>query len=659
MPALPFRQPLAAGLLVVAPLVLSVALPGALSAQTILTISPQQCVWRAGYDPAWAAPNLDESGWQPYANWKLNPAEPRIWIRCHRDLSSLRAVDQPALQVTLYAAYQVFANNRLIGAAGNLENGRFTMNAVHDWPLAPAAAPSSTIALRITRRIDSSVPVGTLPPLQIEAGDEPVLHDRRDALAFNQIRARIVPSVCFSIIGILGLILLGLWMNDRSRHELFLLSLACLSLAPIYLDYFSAAALLAYSATAYFAIWSVFAAINNVARTLFFFSVAGRRVPFLFWILMGLATFAYSVTFAIPLFPAPQALWLDALRSGLVARGSAPVAILECTAPFIALLRWKGLTFRMKPIAALCAVWGATMMAFFALRFTGTQIPGIPDLEARWGILMADVEAVATLCVVVALLALLSREQQETTRERAVLAGEMLAASEIQRMLAPTVIEAAPGFRADVAFRPMREVGGDFYLCRVLCDGRQRVLIGDFSGKGAAAAMAATLLLGAAAARDSDSPANLLAHLSRVLLENHLSGFATCLCADIAPDGLVTFANAGHLPPYRDGREIELESGLPLGIASAIEYSQSALALSPGEFLTFLSDGVVEARNRSGELFGFDRACAISTESAQNIADAAQRFGQEDDITVLTLKLVSAGSEATYPDEPVPAPASV
>jgi hypothetical protein len=617
--------------------------PPAAFGESIVDISANQCAWRAGDDLHWAAPNFDETGWQPYSSWNLNPSQPSIWVRCHLDLSSLGAAKQPALQVTLYAAYQLFVDGRRIGAVGNLQSGAFTMNAVSNWPLAPGAAQSSTIALRITRRIDSSVPVGTLPPLQVLAGDEPVLRDRRDALAFNQIRARIVPSVCFSIIGILGLILLGLWMNDRSRRELFLLSLACLSLAPIYLDYFGAAALLAYSATAYFALWSVFAAINNVARTLFFFAVAGRRVPLLFWILMGLATLAYSVTFAIPLFPAPQALWLDSLRSGLVARGSAPVAILECTAPFIALLRWRGLTFRMKPLAVLCAIWGATMMAFFALRFTGTQIPGIPDLEARWGILMADVEAIATLCVVVALLALLSREQQQTARERAVLAGEMRAASEIQRMLAPSTFDAAPGIQIDVAFRPMRDVGGDFYLCRMLSGGGQRVLVGDVSGKGTAAAMAAALLMGGAAARDADSPASLLTHLNRVLRESHVGGFATCLCADFSAAGMVTLANAGHLAPYRSGQEVSVQSGLPLGIVTAPEaYEERSFTLEPGETLTFLSDGVVEARNAGGELFGFERTREISMQSAEQIANVAHAFGQEDDITVLTLSFQPA-----------------
>jgi sigma-B regulation protein RsbU (phosphoserine phosphatase) len=126
----------------------------------------------------------------------------------------------------------------------------------------------------------------------------------------------------------------------------------------------------------------------------------------------------------------------------------------------------------------------------------------------------------------------------------------------------------------------------------------------------------------------------------------NLGGFATCLCADISSDGMLTLANAGHLAPYRNGEEIALESCLPLGITAFAEFSETSLHLASGDQLTFLSDGVVEAQNHERELFGFDRTCQISTQSAEDIARAAQQFGQEDDITVLTLTF--AGAEAIH-----------
>ncbi len=163
--------------------------------------------------------------------------------------------------------------------------------------------------------------------------------------------------------------------------------------------------------------------------------------------------------------------------------------------------------------------------------------------------------------------------------------------------------------------------------------------------------MAAALLLGAAEERDGDSPGTLRGHLNRVLRRTGIGGFATCLCADIAPNGMVTMANAGHLPPYLRGQELALASGLPLGISKGSEsgYEQTQWRLADDETLTFLSDGVVEARNAAGELFGFERAAAISSESPQHVAQIAQQFGQEDDTTVLALRRMVAGEQFATP----------
>jgi serine phosphatase RsbU (regulator of sigma subunit) len=96
-------------------------------------------------------------------------------------------------------------------------------------------------------------------------------------------------------------------------------------------------------------------------------------------------------------------------------------------------------------------------------------------------------------------------------------------------------------------------------------------------------------------------------------------------------------ANAGHLAPYLNGTEISLEANLPLGILPAITYSQSTFILPTAARLTLLSDGVVEARSRTGELFGFDRTSEVSQLSASEIATKAHHFGHQDDITVITL----------------------
>jgi serine phosphatase RsbU (regulator of sigma subunit) len=167
------------------------------------------------------------------------------------------------------------------------------------------------------------------------------------------------------------------------------------------------------------------------------------------------------------------------------------------------------------------------------------------------------------------------------------------------------------------------------------------VLVGDVSGKGLKAAMNGVLAIGAlrTLAAEQLSPGPLLERLNAEMTGAQDGGLITCLCVHIAPDGAAVLANAGHLAPYRNGEEMPVESGLPLGIVAAAQYAETRLKLAPGETLTLMSDGVVEARNAAGELFGFERTRAISGDSAQEAAQAAQAFGQEDDITVLTVTL--------------------
>ena len=108
----------------------------------------------------------------------------------------------------------------------------------------------------------------------------------------------------------------------------------------------------------------------------------------------------------------------------------------------------------------------------------------------------------------------------------------------------------------------------------------------------------------------------------------------------------MTIANAGHLSPYRDGREMELAADLPLGVIPDIQYEQATFELKRGDRLIFLSDGVVEATNAQGELFGFERTQQISNESPRYIVQVAKRFGQNDDITVVSLYFAARTEQA-------------
>ena len=185
-------------------------------------------------------------------------------------------------------------------------------------------------------------------------------------------------------------------------------------------------------------------------------------------------------------------------------------------------------------------------------------------------------------------------------------------------------------------------MGGDFYQIVPTPQGGVLIVIGDVSGKGMPAAMTVSLLVGTfrTLAHYTQSPEEILKAMNQRMLARTSGGFVTCIVVRIDPNGALTAANAGHLAPYINGRELPLENGLPLGLVEASSYPESDVSLVPGATLTLMTDGVVEAQNNTGELFGFDRAATMSTESADQIARAAQTFGQEDDITVLTVSFV-------------------
>lgn len=257
--------------------------------------------------------------------------------------------------------------------------------------------------------------------------------------------------------------------------------------------------------------------------------------------------------------------------------------------------------------------------------------------DVSWEQLFTTLSYFAVGAVLVLRFARSARQEQR-------LRSEMEAARRVQGQLVPVELPQFQAFTCEAAYRAASEVGGDFYQVYPRSDGSALVLVGDVSGKGLRAAMLGTLIVGAAGALAQENPApeEMLNRLNRHLCGRTDGGFATCLCARLAPDGALSIANAGHLSPYHNGCELSCESSLPLGIVPESAYAETRALLNPGDALTFLSDGVVEARSAAGELFGFDRTRAISTRPAEDIAHAAQQFGQEDDITVLTITFASA-----------------
>jgi Stage II sporulation protein E (SpoIIE) len=227
-------------------------------------------------------------------------------------------------------------------------------------------------------------------------------------------------------------------------------------------------------------------------------------------------------------------------------------------------------------------------------------------------------------------------------QERA--SGELAAARSVQELMIPREKVETPGYEVDSVYNPATEVGGDFFHIEPTPDGGLLVTLGDVAGKGLQAAMNVSMLMGALRRTSERSPARILESLNRVLIGSE--SFTTCQVAWFGPDGEVVIANAGHLPPYLNTQEVRLPGGLPLGVINDVTYDEVRLYLHPGDRLLMMSDGVVEARQGSGELFGFDRVHNLSNQTAFYIADAAKAFGQEDDITVLTIRRLAKAMAA-------------
>jgi len=232
---------------------------------------------------------------------------------------------------------------------------------------------------------------------------------------------------------------------------------------------------------------------------------------------------------------------------------------------------------------------------------------------------------------------ILCTEMVDAARARAAFAAELHAASTVQQLLLQSASRPTPGFQVESVYLPASEVGGDFFFVSSAPDGSLIAIVGDVSGKGLTAAMRVAMILGALRRETSHDPGEVLFGLNNALIAQGQLGFTTACCIRISLSGEYILSNAGHIAPYLSGREIETPSALPLGLMLDQTYDVTRGRLNSGERLVLLSDGVPEARSQTGELYGFERLSSLTRMSAQEIAEAAQLFGQEDDITVLTL----------------------
>ena len=230
---------------------------------------------------------------------------------------------------------------------------------------------------------------------------------------------------------------------------------------------------------------------------------------------------------------------------------------------------------------------------------------------------------------------ILARRLYWLHQEKQMLASELEAAKQVQDLLLPDADTPTPGFVVESAYLPARQVGGDFYFVNPLAGGRLLVVVGDVSGKGLRAAMLVSVIVGILRTVVAHSPAAVLKTINAGLVGRTGGGFVTACSLILEPDGTATIANAGHCPVYLDGKEVSMQPNLPLGLVDHADYDE---VQSPAGRFVLVSDGVVEAENGRHELFGFDRTQQLASSPAHQLADAARVWGQNDDITVVSVQ---------------------
>jgi len=610
-------------------------------------------VVQVGDDPAYARPDFDDSSWLPVDKNTLlseyfpHKHSPVVWRRLHVTVSPQQA--GLALQAhSLARAFEVYINGRkLIDSGGVSPYVAYTRTArlIVRIPEADLRSGNLVIAIRARAPLtwwSSFSPAFNGPMLTL--GDENTLRDKNLIGEIGENAINFLNNLL--ALGV-GLVALALFLSQRQRMEYFwIFVLGILSGAGLPL---LAVSLIRNIPVSLWTLNEIFQCATYLALMLMIQAFLRKPLGWLLWLcsivsfliatacdevfLYGLVPYSWEAFFVIPIGIIFSVV-VPIMLFRQLRRGDREAGILLI--PFI-----------------LQSVW---VYAYVGLGLLELIPPAARPAYHIWltinafpiGILAVGLADLGNLSFNLSLAIIMVLRSTRTSRQQAVLEGEMAAAQEVQQVILPEQGESVPGFNVESVYQPAQQVGGDFF--QVLPDGDDGLLVvvGDVAGKGLPAAMLVSVLVGAirTAAAYSQSPAEILAQLNDRLIGRTHGGFSTALAAHIAAGGQVTIANAGHLSPYLDGREVELPGALPLGVVSGAKYETTSFYLAPGGRLTFYSDGVVEAQNQKGELFGFDRAKSISTQPAAAIVEAAKQFGQSDDITVVAIERQSAIANA-------------
>ena len=603
-----------------------------------------------GDDPAYASPGFDDSEWLRFTPSKqslhdLYPHAPQevIWYRLHVKVDP--AQTGLALQEWyISSAFEIYVNGvRLfqVGQVAPFRAADYSGRLLAPIPDDQIRTGSLVVALRVHVAANEwGNPFPGFYPTNLFLGQQGGLREHIWLAAIGENALRYLDGL---MIAFLSLAALLLYSSRRSQKEylwLFLLGASTLMTVPLRL----------YSIFHTFpATWFIVYALADLANpyllTRMYFAFVRQRIDWWFQLYLAFTCVTFACgNIANSLGWISQSHWLLWIS---------PFLLLETLIlPAVLFIHWR----RGNREAGILLIPALLSGLYFDLRLVSFGLVQIQALRSfifqfylltirfDLGPFRIELQTVLDIFASLALTLILLLRSNRMSRQQALLEGELAAAREVQQVSLPEQAEAIPGFVVESVYQPAQQVGGDFFQVLAAHRGGLLMVIGDVAGKGLPAAMLVSVLVGAVrtAAAYSQEPAEILAQLNDRLLGRTHGGFSTALAAHITADGWVTIANAGHLSPYLDGREVELPGALPLGIVGGATYETTQFHLATGSRLTFYSDGVVEAQGANGELLGFDRARELSTQPAAAIAEAAVQFGQTDDITVVAIARLAA-----------------
>ena len=624
-----------------------------------------------GDDIGWAAPAYDDSQWERITTDKTWGAQSHpsytgfAWYRRHLDVhrSPLPNAKFAILMPPVEDAYEIFWNGVRIGNQGNLPPHAIwylEQRQSFALPVPGEGVADGVLAIRVwTAKLVSysTETTGglTAPPL---LGNPVSIADRVGAQDFAAIRKsfyRRIINIIFAIMGVIGLLT---W--SRNRHNWLFLWFGLWSLA--HGVTFLTRLPTVYSAVPYPILrcgveigYSIVDCTQMLILLYLFQLHNDSRLRRWTWLAIAFNLGAAGINGLLALFWAEAGLaaqWIDALTA----------AVGVITRMYVVVLVYQGIKRKLEPEVKLVAVvcffhYVFSLLrieTFQGIRFTHWKVGPWFDLTGFQfaGSRVNTREVFDTLLLLVLTHALV-RYAVRNHRKQTEIDNELRSAREVQRVMIPEAIPRVPGYAIQGAYHPAREVGGDFFQIISLDSGPTLIILGDVSGKGLKAAMNVALIIGTvrALAEFESRPTDILAGLNRCLVGRMQGGFTTALLLKLDRFGHCSVANAGHLPPFLNGKELALQESLPLGIDAEMVFDDHDFMLRKGDRLTLYTDGVPEARCKKGELYGFERTSVLlsNTFSAESVAQAARDFGQEDDITVLTIEPISV-DESSVPE---------